>query len=285
MNIDFSEGSGYVSPSALRTGDLIFPKTMDAIVLMSKPAAVMSVLSSGFLRQVLKALQLHRLLRRAHSLYRTLLNPDHLHDETWVVGYYSGHVAMIVQENGNTYVIEANASDYSNYRVALHPYYLANDAADPQLMRGWLNRRHAKDQKMWVQRPKAALSTAQQSALTFYAKSLLGRPYGLLDTLRFADDSRLYCSDFIYKCYHHIGYALDDQRTWSWVISSPTLNALGAELPLQALLLKWADRIAARFKLRPPALSLPMLFHSQCLQSLNTVTDRMTEKPQIYGVE
>jgi hypothetical protein len=155
--------------------------------------------------------------------------------------FFVGHLAMVVREHngrvtsgneGATYVLEANTTDYSHYRVAVHPYCPADDVEPEQpraqfLARGWVTRRLAMGEKVWLARPKALLpggdlgNAAQQTlqqALADHAKALHGRPYGFFDDPRFGDPDHLYCSEYLFNVFRQAG-ALDigEHRSWGWV--------------------------------------------------------------------
>jgi Permuted papain-like amidase enzyme, YaeF/YiiX, C92 family len=289
----FAPNSGYIKPSELKTGDLLFPwnhqLNPEVPVLLSKPKAfsferelTLEILTDGIFdfEDVLKDL--------FKKIKETTNNKNNE-----ILGHYSGHVVMIIHENGECYVIEAGATDYTNYRVTINPYYIEAESAqgyDINRMRGWLNRRVAHNEKTWLARlanPHTLDTTVKQTKLVEYAKSLVGRPYGMLDTLKFADDSRIYCSDFIYKCYKEIGIELDDQRTWIWLLASPTLKKLGINItmpldPAKVAALE-ALIVYAMGIPRPPALCLPALYYSDKLKRDSKVIHNGAEI--IYGVE
>ena len=225
-------------------------------------------------------------IRKIVSIITQAFNPNRkLGDELVFNNYYSGHVAMVLVENGVRYVIEAGAMDFASYRVAIRPYYL--DETQPQNKdaehRAWANYRGLRNNLIWVQRPKNALDEAENTQLANYAKSLLGRPYGLIDSLEFADDSRIYCSDFVYKCYAAIGIPLDDNRSWRWFYSSTTIDKLNFQLPKQTAMLNLIDKISNVLNLKMPALALPALYYSKNLVSAFTPDAAMAPLP--YGVE
>jgi len=153
--------------------------------------------------------------------------------------FFVGHVAMVIREadghsvtssqGGIPYVIEANSTDFSHYRVSIHPYHAAGDTAYPQSSGGWVNNQCALGKKVWHGRPKCfettlpgiATSEARQ-AITNTAKALIGRPYGILDNPEFANPDRLYCSEFVHTAYAGAGRSdliLDEHRTWKWMQS------------------------------------------------------------------
>ncbi len=173
-----------------------------------------------------------------------LLKTDSSRDENFFVG----HMAMVIRENwgqvvtdgsnaGTAYVIEANTTDYSHYRVAVHPYW-AEDEPDtlqpdapnhPTLgqLRGWANRRKAADEKVWSASVAQLVTVPNTSDLVAsvvaQAKRWLGRPYGFFDHPTFGDPDRMYCAEYLYKVFNEGSAAtgqsvkLDDRRTWGWM--------------------------------------------------------------------
>lgn len=173
-----------------------------------------------------------------------LLKTDSSRDENFFVG----HMAMVVRENtgqvvtdgsnaGTAYVIEANTTDYSHYRVAVHPYW-AEDEPDtlqpdapnhPTLgqLRGWANRRKAAGEKVWSASVARLVTEPNTSDLVAsvvaQAKRWLGRPYGFFDHPTFGDPDRMYCAEYLYKVFNEGSAAtgqsvrLDDRRTWGWM--------------------------------------------------------------------
>jgi hypothetical protein len=203
--------------------------------------------------------------------------------------YYIGHVAMVVRKGEEVFVIEANASDYSHYRVALHPYFCddedPNTLLDPhseqlQRMRGWCNRRLAIGETVWAARPMKqddpgspprSLNNDERAAVEVAAKLMLGRPYDMFDSVRLGDDDRLYCGEFIYLALLN-GASLDtsDQATWSWVVSRllellipPVAVAAALEQFLKDELQNADISLNSKF----PWLTPKMLYHSQYLDT------------------
>jgi Permuted papain-like amidase enzyme, YaeF/YiiX, C92 family len=286
----FAPNSGYIKPSELKTGDLLFPwnhqRNPEVPVLVSKPRVFSfehglteeSLLDGTFDFKSVLNLLFDKIKESTNSKGNDIL------------GHYSGHVVMIIRENDDCYVIEAGATDYTNYRVTINPYYIEAESADGyevNRMRGWLNRRVAHNEKTWLARLWNPIDDSNRAKLVEYAKSLTGRPYGMLDTLVFADDSRIYCSDFIYKCYKEIGVELDDQRTWTWLLTSPTLKQLGINIsmPVDPSFIAIFEAVIAGLMgiPRPPALCLPALYYSDKLKRDSKVIHNGAEI--IYGVE
>ncbi len=287
MPISFENGSGCVAPDKLQTGDLLFVGRLDAPTLLGKPIANASPRSQQSFADFLQ--QLFSLETLSYGALRLTDKPSVMdalknHLSTVALGYYSGHVAMVIVENGIPYVIQAGTQDYDNYRVAIHPYYIPTETVPNTLlqMRGWANRRWFQYDRVWVRRANGGLSTAQKSKLSSLAKSYLGRPYGILDSLRFADDNRFYCSDYIYRCYlDALGIDLAENRTWEWFFNSPTLNFLNIKLPVnnnienQIITLVDATCNALKYSTsntldaQPSGLSMPMMYYSNQLMSID----------------
>ncbi len=288
MPIDFSNDSGYVHPDALQTGDLLFPWNPEQFpVLLSKPIdRTEQVLGLGTAARLLPPNLVDLVLALFSDWIKTINSK-----RQDIMGHYSGHVVMIIVENNVPYVIEAGATDYTNYRITINPYHVAAEEAmgfDVNQMRGWINRRHAHQERVWHARAKPTLKPipSKMNDVVAYAKSLLGRPYGMLDTLNFADDSRIYCSDFVYKCYLIAGLKIDDQRTWSWLLNSPTLSypPIHLPVPLNPLVSKAIElSLSALGYAQPPALCLPALYYSSSLEHINQVMVNGVVTP--YGLE
>lgn len=157
--------------------------------------------------------------------------------------FFIGHMAMVIREEagqvvtdgstaGQVYVIEANITDFSHYRVAMHPYWAA-DAADSieGELRGWANRRLARGEKVWSARPVALISgtgatdkevVARRAALAAHAKRWHGRPYGFFDEPEFGEPDRMYCAEYLHKVFKDAGVLggqdlAGGNRTWGWM--------------------------------------------------------------------
>jgi hypothetical protein len=279
----FAPNSGYIKPSELKTGDLLFPwnpgsKPVFFSKLNKKNTKILNEKTTIDDEEIESFLSLS-------DIFNTRLDKfTHL---------CSGHVAMIIVENNIPYVIEAGATDYCNYRVTIHPYYIeAENELGFQVnqMRGWLNRRIAEHEKIWHVRSKSQLSTNQLQKITDYSKSLLGRPFGVMDSLFYSDVSRIYCSEFIYLCYKKIDVIIDDQRTWSWLLRSPTMSYSPLNFkPKNSRLFSFIFLPAFEIAMygfgfsRPPFFCVPALFHSKKFKLLNTVI--INELIINYGVE
>lgn len=162
--------------------------------------------------------------------------------------FFVGHMAMVIREergqlvtdgshNGTAYVIEANTTDYSHYRVAVHPYWVPEEPQAPHpdgaghtdvgQLRGWANRRAAAGEKVWsasvAQLCSATDALQLVTAVVAQAKRWLGRPYGFFDHPTFGDPNRMYCAEYLYKVFKEGAAAtgltvkLDDRRTWGWM--------------------------------------------------------------------
>lgn len=158
--------------------------------------------------------------------------------------FFVGHLAMVFREHqgqvvtndqaeGAVYVIEANITDYSHYRVAIHPYWV-DEVGSPTAdeWRGWANRRMAQGQKVWAARPAALVTDTPDSALlrqhlVTQAKRWLGRPYGFFDHPTFGDPDRMYCAEYLYRVFWDASeenpggqtIGLDGNRNWGWMRS------------------------------------------------------------------
>lgn len=209
-----------------------------------------------------------------------------LTDKSPQTSFFVGHMAMVIRERdgvvvggseGTPYVIEANITDYSHYRVAVHPYAMADDpaptpAAEP-LMRGWANRRLARQEKIWLARPTAlpagdAPDSASQltlkQTLAAQAKALHGRPYGFFDNPTFGDPDRMYCSEFVFNVFRSAGgISIADHQSWGWVAR---YLAVSGQTALADLVNK--VRVASGFEESRPffVLTPPMVWSSAAVQ-------------------
>lgn len=151
--------------------------------------------------------------------------------------FLSGHVSLVIRENDRPYVIESNVTDFSHYRVAIHPYCAVGNK-DGELcgQRGWIDHRREKDEWVWQCRPRhdtgAELSEADQAAIANEAKKLLGRPYGFFEDTAYGNDDRLYCGEFcdlVLKTACAVDVA--DCSTWDWMIANlPADNTFTADI-------------------------------------------------------
>lgn|GEM_PF-1897244 len=207
-------------------------------------------------------------------------------------GFFVGHVGMVLRERdgvhapeGPLWVIEANTTDFSHYRVALHRYLVEGEPtafetedehALPRL-RGWANRRLALGQSIWHSRHATlhradAHALALQQRLVDVAKSYLGRPYGFFDDPTFGDAGRMYCGEYVHRVFEDTGGAglrVDHNRRWAWLYDH--LDALGSQdfgdHVRQAV---QADGLYARMQDRPFfLLTLHMLYRSEELVHLH----------------
>lgn len=159
------------------------------------------------------------------------------------LSFFVGHVAIVLREqdgqsvdapHGQVYVIEANITDYSHYRVSIHPYHCDTDINPDtrpnapasewaQEMRGWVNRRCALGEYVWHARPAIDGGLGDwHTPLMQACKKHLGRPYGFFDHPDFGEDDRLYCSEFVFRAFDDLGHllpgfakSLQDKQTWA----------------------------------------------------------------------
>jgi hypothetical protein len=137
--------------------------------------------------------------------------------------------------SGQVYVIEANITDFSHYRVAMHPYWVedASSCTEGEL-RGWANRRLALGQQVWSARPATLMTNAcmpadkqavRRNALAMHAKRWLGRPYGFFDNPEFGEPDRMYCAEYLYRVFRDADEPGTTSptdlgggnRTWGWI--------------------------------------------------------------------
>lgn len=203
-------------------------------------------------------------------LVAQLLSPDP------TLSFFVGHVGVVLKEAGSTWVIEANITDYSHYRVAVHPYYVADEVAsfgpenpgeskedaiksNAARLRGWVNRRCALGELTWWARPDE-LNDDDRRKLPNIAKRYLGRPYGFFDHPDIGHHNRLYCSEFVYRIFgdlrEDLQASIDDQRTWDGMAAH--LNAAG-EKDQETMVRRIKKELGndpkfAKFFVLPPAL-------------------------------
>ena len=178
---------------------------------------------------------------------------------------FIGHVGMVIREKdgkhtntiegSNVYVINANITSYSHYRVAMHPYYVKDDNINISVYfdkhynkkilnkfddetdfdwpaenaAGWANRRIALLENIWHARPSSdfqkALGEEWQNGLIKAAKEMHGRPYGFFDHSDLGEDDRMYCSEYIYNIFRRgisqaAANTLKEKMTWGMVKQS-----------------------------------------------------------------
>lgn len=149
-------------------------------------------------------------------------------------GFFVGHCAMVLRENdgahtnsadGRVWVIEANATSFSHYGVAIHPYQVENDGQDGHL-RGWAAARAAKGDAVWHARHRMLADDADQDRaeairhrIVPLAKAYLGRGYSFFESAVFGDAERLYCSELLHNIVRDTGELdrVDTLRTWQWM--------------------------------------------------------------------
>lgn len=208
---------------------------LDDVSLQLKLLRIMSVAMPDLLQQWL-AMSVTEFVRSALGRFLLhILGGGRASD-----AFFVGHIAMVVRSEtgrlvaedaalGDVFVIEANTTDYSHYRVALHPYRHPGTASLPSPTQriGWMDRRAALGEKVWMGR--IALPAGQEvefrRKLSEAALSLLGRPYGFFDHPGLGDSDRLYCSEFVHESCRMAAQALhlrlpdvSDRCTWGWML-------------------------------------------------------------------
>lgn len=175
----------------------------------------------------------------SHPLARVLLNAL---DGELADGFFIGHCAMVLREHdgrhsddpqASLWVIEANATSFSRYGVSARPYHIAGDEVDDSgRHRSWLGQRAARGDSVWRARPAvletgdASQALAIRERLVPAAKRYQHRSYSFFDSPQFANDGRLYCSEFVFRVLQDVRTALapndqpadtDDRRRWAWM--------------------------------------------------------------------
>ncbi|MEZ5646095.1 MAG: hypothetical protein R3E94_03660 [Burkholderiaceae bacterium] len=155
------------------------------------------------------------------------------------LSFFVGHVGIVLREldgrsvdppHGRVRVIETNITDYAHYRVSIQPYFDADDirphnATEDEVakeaahkMRGWVNRRCALGEQVWMARPDPSTTPDWQDRLLQAGKSYLGRPYGFFDHPCFGDDDRMYCAEYVFRVFKDVdpvlASGLQDRRNW-----------------------------------------------------------------------
>jgi hypothetical protein len=202
-------------------------------------------------------------------LVEQLMSPDP------TLSFFVGHVGVVLKEGGSTWVIEANITDYSHYRVAIHPYYVAEDQqsfgpappseslesairSNAANLRGWVNRRCALGELTWWARPKA-LTDEDREKLPNLAKRYMGRPYGFFDHPGMGHSNRFYCSEFVYRVFcdvrPELKNSIDDQRTWGGMLNHLHAAKQGSQADMVDYLRReLGKRPSDEFFVFPPAL-------------------------------
>ena len=173
-----------------------------------------------------------------HPLVRVLFRAFEGHAQD---NFFVGHCAMVLRErdgehdpNGTAYVIEANATSFARYGVAMRPYLVPGDAVP---YRSWAGFRVSRGDHVWSARHKTlagsndARTEAIRRRLLVAAKRYIGRAYSFFDSPDFAHAGRLYCSELIWRAFNDVQSGLDgeppcpdlaplddtDVRTWAWM--------------------------------------------------------------------
>jgi hypothetical protein len=200
--------------------------------------------------------------------------------------FFVGHLSMVIREHngqvvygneGQAYVIEANVTDYSHYRVAVHPYCPQIELTGPvpaeNRALGWVTRRMAIGEKVWVARPGALPAGDQpdtneqknmKNRLVEQAKALHGRPYGFFDNPKFGDTDRVYCSEYLYSVFKSAAVPnFGEHRTWKWV--QAYLSASGQDEVRQLVDKLMKDHPVIKPENEFFVLTPPMIWRSQAL--------------------
>jgi glycerophosphoryl diester phosphodiesterase len=130
-----------------------------------------------------------------------------------------GHVAMLFEEAGEWFVMEAGCTDYSHYRVSIAPYWDAEDAnRPPGQKRSWALRRADLGQSVWTARHKE-FTQEKLSLVLAECKNWLGVPYGILERGMMANPDRIYCSELIQRGFDKAGLTINQKQDWLWVLA------------------------------------------------------------------
>jgi hypothetical protein len=159
-------------------------------------------------------------------------------------GFFVGHCGLVLCEkdgahadDGEVYVIEANATSFDHYGVALRRYDLAENATNGQLRyRSWAGFRASRGNSVWSSRHAAfdhmhaADAASVRRLLLQAAQTYIGRSYSFFDSPTFANEDRLYCSELIYRVFDDVREGAhespahpgllnpgSDTRTWKWM--------------------------------------------------------------------
>jgi len=165
----------------------------------------------------LKALDLPLVL----YLYRLLF--DEVAEQTMPVlqdlNLAFGHVAMLFEEAGEWFVMEAGCTDYSNYRVSIALYWDADDVNRPKgQKRSWTLRRVDLGQSVWTARHKLFSALSLPPVLA-ECKNWLGVPYGILEPGMMANPDRIYCSELIQRGFDRAQLTIDQNQNWPWLLA------------------------------------------------------------------
>jgi hypothetical protein len=165
----------------------------------------------------LQALDLPRVL----YLYRLLFNEvsEQVIPVLQDLNLAFGHVAMLFEEAGEWFVMEAGCTDYSHYRVSIAPYWDAEDAKRPiGQMRSWAMRRAELGQSVWTARHQE-FTREKLTLVLAECKNWLGVPYGILERGMMANPDRIYCSELIQRGFDKAGLTINQKQDWLWVLA------------------------------------------------------------------
>jgi hypothetical protein len=130
-----------------------------------------------------------------------------------------GHVAMLFEEAGEWFVMEAGCTDYSHYRVSIAPYWDPEDAdRPPGQKRSWALRRADLGQSVWTARHDN-FNTESLPKVLAECKNWLGVPYGILEPGMMANPDRIYCSELIQRGFDKAGLTINQKQDWLWVLA------------------------------------------------------------------
>jgi hypothetical protein len=274
----------------LRSGDLLFPKQPEKSIVAALPDLVMNFEKGGGdegrntlrLDQLLasqapqdRALQTYMALLQGRmvrafgaelgaamqaltlpwvlDLYRVLLGEvmDQAMPDVKDFNFSFGHVAMLFEETGEWFVMEAGCTDYSHYRVSIAPYWDAEDAIRPKgQKRSWALRRADLGQSVWTARHQE-FTPEKLPLVLAECKNWLGVPYGILEPGMMTNPDRIYCSELIQRGFDQAQLAINQNQNWTWLLAR--LASSGATVATSPLKDVWG-LLALRFPLLSPAM-------------------------------
>jgi hypothetical protein len=290
MSVNLSDQYPVPGRDDLRSGDLLFPKQPEKSIVAALPNLTLSLENragtAGYnslrLEELLasqapqdRALQTYMALLQARmvkafgaelgaalqaltlpwvlDLYRVLLGEvmDQAMPDVKDFNLSFGHVAMLFEETGEWFVMEAGCTDYSHYRVSIAPYWDAEDANRPKgQKRSWVLRRADLGQSVWTARHQEFTPEKLPKVLA-ECKNWLGVPYGILEPGMMTNPDRIYCSELIQRGFDKTGLAIDQNQNWPWVLARLVSSGVSLDSsPLKGIL----GLLAPRFPLLSPAM-------------------------------
>jgi cell wall-associated NlpC family hydrolase len=175
-------------PEQLRTGDLVWVKRDDQVILFTDRHAAQREQArvDAAKRQALQRSS----WTPAQRQHITQWQPDPLHADIWV-----GHIGIIHRHLGQPWVIDATPTRHQPQVPRQNPPANPPGVA-AQTYAAWLSDSDHTASHVWHGRVKA-LSPTQAQASVRYARDHIGKPYRFLPW-GFASGQKFYCSELVW---------------------------------------------------------------------------------------